>query len=188
MISVAINAASSMHEFFSAMKIRSQVALNDLPCRITAISETQDYNLPQFPIESGEYRGDTIYRMPLKLECRLFVESGDFLEFENMLNDINFSEDFVYIQALNGKIYNNMKILSWSREMNSQMIGAAYYMVSLQEFVIIDSLAFSKNVSAAANGAVADKGTKSVEEKDSSTLFKFKEGAISFYKGLTGGA
>ncbi len=184
MISVALNAAASVTEFFSAMKIRSQVALNDLPCRITQIQETQDYNLPQFPIESGEYRGDTIYRMPLKLECRFFVESADFADFETMLNDINFSTDFVYIQSLNGKVYNNLKILSWSRDTSSQMLGAAYYSVSLQEFVIIDGLAFSKAVSKASNGAVSEKGNKSPQEatNKSSSLYKLKEGLFNAFR------
>lgn len=175
MISIAINAATSLLEFFNAMEIKSQIALDKLPCRITEINETQDFTLPQYPLEIGEYRGDTIYRMPLKLECRLFVESADFVDFEKMLNEINFSDDFVSIKSLNGKFYNNLKIASWARDTSSAMIGAAYYNVSLQEFILIQALAASK-VKTAANSGKKSLGNKNPQERKSSTLFKWGEG------------
>lgn len=175
MISIAINAATSLLEFFNAIEVKTQTALDKLPCRVTEISETQDYSLPQYPLEIGDYRGDTIYKLPLKLECRLFVESADFVDFENMLNDINFSDDFVSIKSLNDKQYKNLKIISWARETSSAMIGAAYYNVALQEFILISSLATSK-VKIAANGGKKSQGNKNPQERKSSTLFKWKQG------------
>ncbi len=175
MVSIAINAATSLLEYFNAIEVKSQTALDKLPCRVTELNETQDYALPQYPVESGEYRGDTIYRLPLKLEARLFVESADFVDFERMLNDINFSDDFVSIKSLNSKTYKNLKITSYARDTSSQMIGAAYYNVSLQEFILVSALASAK-VKTASNGGKKQLGNKKAQERKSSTLIKLGQG------------
>lgn len=169
-LTLAINAVGTALTFFNQIEIRTQKALNDLPCRVTEINETQDYNAPQFPIESGEYRGDTIYKLPLKVSARLFVEGYEVEDFENMLNDMQMSADFIEIKSLNGKKYDNLKMLSWARDTTSQMIGAFYYNVSFQKMILVDSLA---GLAVVKNGSLSKSkngGNKQPQEKKKSTL------------------
>lgn len=170
MMTLAINAVGTAIAWFNQIEIRTQKSLNDLPCKVTEINETQDYNLPTFALENGEYGSDTIYRMPLKLNARLFVQGYEYTDFENMLNDMQFSEDFIEIKSLNGKKYKNLKIQSWARDTTSQMVGATYYNVSLQEFIIVDSLVATLAKGKGGLGSAEGTGNKAPQEKKISTL------------------
>lgn len=171
-LTLAINAVGTALTFFNQIEIRTQKALNDLPCRVTEINETQDYGMPQFPIESGEYRGDTIYKLPLKVNARLFVEGYEIEDFENMLNDMQSSEDFIEIKSLNGKKYDNLKMLSWARDTTSQMIGAYYYNVSFQRMILVGALAGLAKVSSGGLAKSKDTGNKQPQEKKATLAFK----------------
>lgn len=180
MISIAVNALTSIMEYLNAIEIKSQVALEDLPCRVTEINETQDYNVPSFPVESGQYKGDTIYKLPLKLQVRLFVKSKDYTDFEAMLNEINFSQEFITIKSLNGKKYQNLKIVQWARDTNASMMGAVYYNVALQEMILVEALTAAKPKKAG-YGKSKSGGNKEPKEQNSSAFFKGGEG-LGFIK------
>lgn len=175
MISLAINALTSIMEFLNAIEIKSQISLDDLPCRVTELNETQDYGVPQFPVESGTYKGDTIYKMPLKLTARLFVKAKDYTDFEAMLDEINFNKEFLTIKAQNGKIYKNLKIVQWARDTNASMMGAVYYNVSLQEMLLVEALASAKPTNAGYGGK-KNTGTHEPQEDRSSAFFKGGQG------------
>lgn len=179
MLSLAINSLTSIMEFLNSIEISTQKSLNDLPCRLTEMQETQDFNLPQFPVESGTYKGDTIYKMPLKLQARLFVYEKDYSDFERLIDEINFNNEFLTIKNLNGKEYKNLKILQWGRDTSSLMRGAAYYNVSLQELILVETLAISKVKKGA--GANVETGAKNPQERKSSGLFKGGQG-LGFIK------
>lgn len=172
MVTMALNAIGNLLAFLNQIQIKTQNSLESLPCVVCEIGESQDYTLPQFPIENGEYRGDTIYRMPLKVNARLFVEGSDYNKFETMLNDLQFSEDFITIKSLSNKVYKNLKITSWARDTTSQMIGACYYNVAMQEVILIDSLSGAvSNNKKAGYGKNKAQGEKNPQTKKSTALF-----------------
>ncbi len=175
MITMAISAITSLLEFLNGIEIKTQVSLDDLPCRVTELNETQDYGVPTFPVESGTYKGDTIYKMPLKLNARLFVKSGDYLDFEKMIDEINFNKEFLTIKSLNGKIYKNLKIVQFARDTNTSMMGAVYYNLALQEMQLFSALATAKPKQASYSGKKSN-GSQEPQEKESSSLFKGGQG------------
>lgn len=172
MMTLAINAIGTAIAWFNQIEIRAQKSLNDLPCKVTEINETQDYALPTFALENGEYGSDTIYRMPLKVTARLFVQGYEYTDFESMLKDIQFSEDFIEIKAMNGKKYKNLKIQSWARDTTSQMVGATYYNVEMQEFIIVDSLSATLAKAKGGLSSAKDTGNKAPHKTNQSVLFK----------------
>lgn len=139
-LTLAINAIGTALQLTNRIEIKTQISLNDLPCRVTEIHESQAFGLPQFPKESGEYFGDTIYTMPLQVNARLYVEGYKVEEFENLIADLQKSEDFIEINSLNGKKYDNLKIESWERDTTSQMIGAYYYNVNFKRVILVQGL------------------------------------------------
>lgn len=168
------NLAGNLLSYFNSMKFQTQKNLLEFPCVIAEISESQEYAVPTYPVESLNYKGDTIYKMPQKVQVRAFVEASDFVSFEFLLNYYQYeSDDFIRIEGLGNKVYKNLKITAWSRETTSQMVGAAYYNISLQEMILVNSYS-AENVSNASYSKSKNTGNKAAAEQDrkSSALFK----------------
>lgn len=171
MLNVALNALGSLLSWLNKIEITDAVSMRDLPCVVTEINEMQEFGTPVSPVESNEYRGDTIYRMPKIVQARLFVEGSDYNDFENRLSEIQFDENFVEISSLQGKVYKNLKIKSWAADTNSEMVGARYYNVQFQEFILVSALANLKNMPAGAGSSVKQ-GDKSPQQRARSVLHK----------------
>lgn len=154
------NLAGNLLSWFNRIEIKV-TDWGKLPCIVSEISETQDFNAPQYPVESGSYKGDTIYKMPLKVNLRCFVEGGDYVSFEYALNElVNNKNNFVTLSSLGSKTYENLKVVSWARDTNSQMVGATHYNVALQEVILVNSFSAGAGVSKGAYGAVKSLGNK----------------------------
>lgn len=168
------------------IKLQTQKNLADLPCVIAEISESHEYSLPSFPVESLEYRGDTIYRMPMGVSVRAFVEAYNYNTFERVLHKWQYeSEDFICLRSLGNKWYKNLKIVSWARDTNSQMVGAAYYTISLQEMILVSSYSTTK-VSRGVYSAPKRSGNKVAQETNTSEgsfAWTFRENFNSFLRG-----
>ena len=171
-LTLAINAVGTALQLSNLIEIKTQTSLDDLPCRVTEIHETQAYGLPQFPKESGEYFGDTIYTMPLQVNARLYVEGYRVEKFESMIESMQKSEDFIEINSLNGKKYDNLKIESWERDTTSQMIGAYYYNVNFKRMVLVQGLSglATKKGAMAKSESIGNKQPQ--EDSNASVLFK----------------
>lgn len=171
MLNVALNALGNLLSWLNKIEITDAVNMKDLPCVVTEINEMQEYGTPVSPVESNEYRGDTIYRMPKIVQARLFVEGSDYIDFESKLEEIQFDENFVEISSLQGKVYKNLKIKSWAADTNSEMVGARYYNVQFQEFILVSALANLKDMPAGA-GSSAQQGDKAPQATKKSAALK----------------
>ena len=172
MISMAINAVGIFASWLSQMETKTSDKVN-LPAKISSISERQDFNIPTFAVESQNFKGDTIYKLPLVVEVRYFVSGSKIDIFEFVLENMQFSENFIEIKGLHGKTYKNLKVVGWARDTTSEMVGAAYYNVSFQEVRLIEALAGLSNKANAATGGVSSKGNVVAQEATpQSVLYK----------------
>ena len=86
MITFGINLAGVLLNTINPMKLSVGSSSNALKCRIVEMTEQQNYDLPSFPIDKGEYRADTIYKQPLIVTLRVFVDSKDIDSFIKAVN------------------------------------------------------------------------------------------------------
>ena len=105
MITFAINLATNLLSGVKPMKL--SVGNSDaLKCRIVEITEQQNYQLPQFPIDKAEYRSDTIYKQPLNITMKVFVEANNIDAFLKAINQAQFSQNLFIISSMYNHTYN----------------------------------------------------------------------------------
>lgn len=170
MITLALNILSSI--LYKTKPMMISVGGDSLKCRIVEITEQQNYGLPNNPIDSGQFVSDTIYTMPKTLSVRVFVKSEDLDNFISSIENGNLSQDLFEINSMYEVTYKNMKIVSYSRDLNSSMIGAMYFNLQFQEVILVDALAENfKSSSKAGYSPKKDLGNKVPQEKPKSVLY-----------------
>ena len=172
MITLAINALSSILLKTEPMKISSK-SVEELKCRIVEVSETQDYGLPNFPVDDNTYKNDTIYKNPKRLMVRVYVKADDIEGFLANVEKVQFSEELFNIHTLYNITYENFKIVSYSRDLNSTMLQATHYNLAMQEVVMVKALVESyKSGKKAGYGSKKEQGNKQAQETKKSTLLE----------------
>lgn len=172
MLTLALNLASKFLSKTTPLKFVHGKNLEELKCKIVEISEQQNYGLPTSPVDNGSYRGDTIYKMPLILNLRVYVKSEDIDNFIYGIEAGQFSGEMFQIYSLYDKVYKNMKVASYSRDTNSGMLGATHYNIQMQEVILVQSLVENyKNSKKPGYASKKDMGNKNPLEKPKSALF-----------------
>lgn len=181
MITLAINLATYLLSGVKPMKlsIGDNEALN---CRIVEITEQQNYQLPQYPIDKAEYRSDTIYRQPLNITMRVYVEANNIDLFLRAINQAQFSQDLFTISSMYNQTYRNLKIVSYARDTNANMLNATHYNIQFQEVIMVEALAQSYK-SQKNSGYLGKKqnGNQAPEPQKKSALLEGSN-ALGFFK------
>ena len=181
MLELAINALFRFLDNTKPMKISVGKSIEALNCRIVEIQEQQNFGLPNSPVDDGTYRGDTIYKMPLTLNIRVYVKADDIDGFLAGINAGQFGEEMFSVHSLYNKVYQNMKILSYSRDTNAAMVGAAHYNIQMQELIPVKALVENyKNAKKAGYSGKKDVGNKAPQEKPKSALFSASKSLGAF--------
>lgn len=182
MITFGINLAGILLNTIKPMKLTVGSSSNALKCRIVEMTEQQNYDLPSFPIDKGEYRTDTIYKQPLIVTLRVFVESKDIDSFIKAVNQAQFSEKLFTISSLYNQTYKNLKIVSYARDTNATMLNATHYNIQFQEVVMVQALAQSyKSQKNAGYAGAKQTGNKAPAVQKKSALLEGSN-AIGFFK------
>ena len=181
MITLAINLATYLLSGVKPMKlsIGDNEALN---CRIVEITEQQNYQLPQYPIDKAEYRSDTIYRQPLNITMRVYVEANNIDLFLRAINQAQFSQDLFTISSMYNQTYRNLKIVSYARDTNANMLNATHYNIQFQEVIMVGALA--QGYKSQKNSGYASKkqnGNQAPEPQKKSALLEGSN-ALGFFK------
>lgn len=158
----------------SLVRAENNQSLETLRCRLVEINEEQTFEVPTFPTDDGEFRNDTIWRNPQNVSVRVFVEAEDIPAFESNIKEAQFSAQTFSLFSMYNKVYNNLKVLSYSRELNSSMLGACHFWIDLQEIIFVRAIAQSykmKKNSGYSNKR--DTGTKTPQTPPKSTLKGF---------------
>ena len=181
MITLAINLATYLLSGVKPMKlsIGDNEALN---CRIVEITEQQNYQLPQYPIDKSEYRNDTIYRQPLNITMRVYVEANNIDLFLRAINQAQFSQDLFTISSMYNQTYRNLKIVSYARDTNANMLNATHYNIQFQEVIMVEALAQSyKSQKNSGYASKKQNGNQAPEPQKKSALLEGSN-ALGFFK------
>lgn len=181
MITFAINLATHLLSGVKPMKlsIGDNEALN---CRIVEITEQQNYQLPQYPIDKGKYRNDTIYRQPLNITMRVYVEANNIDLFLRAINQAQFSQDLFIISSMYNQTYRNLKIVSYARDTNANMLNATHYNIQFQEVIMVEALAQSyKSQKNSGYASKKQNGNQAPEPQKKSALLEGSN-ALGFFK------
>ena len=181
MITFAINLATNFLSGVKPMKlsIGDNEALN---CRIVEITEQQNYQLPQYPIDKAEYRSDTIYKQPLNITMRVYVEANNIDLFLRAINQAQFSQDLFTISSMYNQTYRNLKIVSYARDTNANMLNATHYNIQFQEVIMVEALAQSyKSQKNSGYASKKQNGNQAPEPQKKSALLEGSN-ALGFFK------
>ena len=181
MITFAINLATNFLSGVKPMKlsIGDNEALN---CRIVEITEQQNYQLPQYPIDRAEYRSDTIYKQPVNITMKVFVEANSIDLFLRAINQAQFSQDLFTISSMYNQTYRNLKIVSYARDTNANMLNATHYNIQFQEVIMVEALAQSyKSQKNSGYASKKQNGNQAPEPQKKSALLEGSN-ALGFFK------
>lgn len=142
-----------------------------LQCRIVEFQEGQAWNIPSQPTDDGEFRNDTIYRQPFAISVRVFVKNEFIDDFLGTLKEAQNTLKTFSIYGLNNSVYENLKILSYSKETSARMLGGTHFMLDFQEIIFVKALAQSYK-SAKKAGYSNNKATGSKNPQDLSNSNK----------------
>ncbi len=148
------------------LSLQNQDLSDALLCNIVEIQETHNYALPTQPLDNGELIRDTIYSLDTTLTVRVFVFANDIVFFERSLYGIQNSDTFFKINSLYSKSYDNLKLLSWSADTNSNTLNGRHFFLQLQEVVLIEAQAQPINLGNASYSNEYTQGTKRAEAID----------------------
>ena len=181
MITLAINLATYLLSGVKPMKL--SIGDNEaLKCRIVEITEQQNYQLPQYPIDKSEYRNDTIYRQPLNITMRVYVEANSIDLFLRAINQAQFSQDLFTISSMYNQTYRNLKIVSYARDTNANMLNATHYNIQFQEVIMVEALAQSyKSQKNSGYASKKQNGNQAPEPQKKSALLEGSN-ALGFFK------
>lgn len=163
-----MNLSFNLNNAFNAgenLSLENQELSEALLCNIVEISENTNFKIPSFPIDNGEVIADTIIDLNNILNCRVFVLSDNIVFFEKSLKNLQNSSEFFKITSLYSKSYDNLKLLGWSADTNSQMVGGRHYTLTLQELVLVEALVTPANMSNASYSSKQTLGTKQSESQ-----------------------
>lgn len=173
MIQLAINAVDRIFGNNEKLSIQNQELSEVLECNIVEITEKESYAIPSLPVDTDETISDTIYTMPKIINALVFVYSDDIVFFERNLTNIQNSDEFFKITSLYSKTYENLKLLDWTSDTNSSMLGGRHFNLVFQNVVRVEAQAQNasnfKNASYTSNSSL---GTKPNQEVNKSALLK----------------
>jgi len=158
----------------SINKVMKITGLEDLACTVYSVSETQNYQLPQNPLDNNTFLADTIFRLPKQITVRVLVKEADIPIFTSAINEVQFSSTLFTVVSVANEVFAGLKILSCAKDVSAQMVGAAFYNISMEEAMLIQALVkpytAAKNPAYGGNGGA---GTKQAPERKKSALKGF---------------
>lgn len=111
-----------------------------IQCSIHELHANNSYELPQYPIDSGQFVSDTYYLKPQIVSARVFVAGNKIAYLKNQLKLTQESEVFFTIQSTFERIYNNLKLLEYTEDTTSQIVSGTFFNLTFQEVITIDAL------------------------------------------------
>lgn len=173
MIGIAINALDRFFGNNDNLSLQNQELSQVLECHIVEITEKESYAIPSYPIDTDETIADTIYTLPKIINVRAFVLSDNIIFFEKSLSNIQNSDEFFKITSLYAKTYENLKLLEWSADTNSSVLGGRHYVLTFQSIIRVEAQATNvANFKKAGYAGAANIGTKQATSINKSALLK----------------
>ena len=163
---------------FYPMKIHEQGNEDvKLKCTLIEILESDSYNLPNEPVDSQSFIGDTFYKAPKQITCRVFVNTNFLDTFNSVLESLQNGKGFC-IMGADGQKYENMRLESLSTSQTADVQGGYFYNMAFKETIVIE--AFNAGIPLSKSQKSAYSTKQSVGESANNKRPR------SILKGLTG--
>ena len=148
--------------------------IEDLNCSIYELNETQEFGLPEFPLDDGTFIGDTVYNIPKRIDLRVLVKDSEIPIFLASLKEAQFSNQRFTVTSVAGETFINLKIMGYSKSVTSNVVGSTFYLISLREVPLVKALVESYQTSKKA-GYTDNKnvGTKDGQQQKQTALKGF---------------
>lgn len=148
-----------------------------IQCSICELHANNSYELPQFPMDNGQYVSDTYYVKPQIISARVFVEGNQIQYLKNQLKNTQESEIFFNIQSTFERQYSNLKLLEYSEDTTSQVNSGAFFNLTFQEVITIDALVAGYNPKVQGSPSFAGENNEGVKKtQPQSALKSFSKG------------
>lgn len=160
----------ALNDFF-LMKLEDKSSSQAIDCDIVELSFSKGFGVPQQPIDSNTFIGDTIWSNPFSCSLRVWVYEQGKEKFENQILDANNKNGFKII-GING-VYDNLRITHFNFSESTEVQGGYFYNIDFVEVVVVTAgiiaLAVPK-IKNPADSSPVDKGSKN--PKDNRTTAK----------------
>ena len=113
---------------------------NALPCNIVRLEENNEYVIPLQPLDTGNLISEHIFNTPMNISIVVFVKQNNLNLFEAKINETQLNNKFFRVVGANDQNYNNMKILTISKNETSDMIGAYHISITMQQMILVNSV------------------------------------------------
>lgn len=166
----SITALPQLDDFF-IMKVENKKTGDVLPCDVVEISTNYSYGVPQSPVDSNAFVGDTIYTNPYIISVRVWVYESSKMKFENAIKDAQFDSGFIVFGI--DEIYNNLRLKSYNFFENAEVQGGYFYTLEFVEVITVNAGLVAMPINLTKNKADAstiDKGVKTVKRKEKTAL------------------
>ena len=113
---------------------------------------------------------------------RVYVEANNIDLFLRAINQAQFSQDLFTISSMYNQTYRNLKIVSYARDTNANMLNATHYNIQFQEVIMVKALAQSyKSQKNSGYGSKKLNGNQAPEPQKKSALLEGSN-ALGFFK------
>lgn len=144
-----------------------------LPFDVLEIAESNNYSIPQAPLDNGSSISDHIFKQPLQISVRGFVTNSNHKEFLDAIKSGQFNDKGFKVTGINNTIYDNMRCISVSTTQTTEILGGFIYTLQMQEVMLAgassDAISSLKN---AAFSKIKNLGNVSTFKRPTSILRK----------------
>ena len=111
-----------------------------LPCDIMELTESRNFGVAKMPLDNGTFAGDNIYKEPLSVSVRVFIRTPNLEIFINKLESSQVAEEGFVLNGLDGQIYENMRLESYSASQTAEVAGGYFYSLQFTEMLLVQGL------------------------------------------------
>lgn len=142
--------------------------LAPMPCDVLEIEVSQDYEIPDEPIESGVYISDTQYLKPKNLRLRVFVSNENITGFERDLKAAQTSQNGFIIIDREGAKFSDFWLTAWNK--GGEFNDGYHYDLSLREVIRVQGFNSAITTAKTSNAGLSSKqnnGEQNAKRKQS---------------------
>lgn len=172
-IGAATTAASKLIDITSReMFLFAGDSKTPIQCSICELHAINSYDLPQYPMDNGQFISDTYYIKPQIISARVFVEGNKIAYLKNQLRITQESEIFFSIQSTFERQYSNLKLLEYSEDTTAQVNSGAFFNLTFQEVITIDALVAGYNPKVQGSPSFAGANNEGVKKTQPQSALK----------------
>lgn len=143
-----------------------------IQCSVCEIHSNNSYDLPQYPLDNGQFISDTYYIKPQIVSVRVFVSGNKIAYLKNQLRITQESEVFFRLTSTFAREYTNLKLLEYTEDTTSQNTSGTFFNLTFQEVITIDALVAGYNPKVQSSPSFAGENNEGVKKPQQVSALK----------------